>query len=213
LSSLILSVAAAAVAVPARPRRARRCVAAQRAATTVDGRCAGGLNASKAAAGCGFTGVRQLQGALPQPRSRVALRVSWGPEGEDEDEEDVPDHWFHRRKLERNPVTPAWTGYDTSNKVSFNEPAVFFFPRSGETWKRQRKDPDERGQVVPRLYKLRGKTNRQRKTDQRNEKRAWRKTSNRMQQEQRFKRFPRDESGKVTMGQFRKRLNPKGNVR
>merc|ERR1712032_804815 len=111
--------------------------------------------------------------------------------------------------LAKNPVKPGWNGYDSPNKVSKNEPVVFFFPRHGGRYRRTRMDPDDKGWVVPRLFKRRGDSKQEKKKQRRDKKRAWRNMTTRMQEEIRFKRFPRDESGRVTMGQFRKQLDPK----
>lgn len=106
-------------------------------------------------------------------------------------------------------MEPGWNGYDSPSKQSLNEPAVYFFPRTGGKYNFHQQNPDEEGWVVPKLFKRQQPTKRERKQHRKKTKREWRRMSNRMQDEQRFRRYPRDDSGKVMMGQFRKQMDPK----
>lgn len=148
--------------------------------------------------------MQQARGAVLQPRSRVVLCDSWG-----NDTEDGPDEFFKPIRKRFQPVQPGYHGYNSPSKVSMNEPVVFWFPSSGGKFKGHQQDRDETGWVVPKLYRKTYLSRRMKNKYQIKKKRAWRKTTNRMQDEIRFRRFPRSESGKITLGQFAKRLDPK----
>lgn len=118
------------------------------------------------------------------------------------DESDGPDNFFYRNPRAPKKVVPAWNGHTSPTKVKMSEPVVFFFPTE------DKQDPANNGFVNPRMYKRRTLCKRLRVRRFRDRKRAWRQLSRRLKDEWRFRRFPRDESGKVIPGVFQRRTNP-----
>jgi len=136
-------------------------------------------------------------------RSRHALRAF------EDEQEDGPDRFFDGRKRTWNrKVVPAWNRYTSPTGIGAHgdrtgyEKAVFFFPAV------DRKTPENNGWINPRMYKRRGLTKKMLRRARRDRKRAWRKLSNRLQDEYRFKRFPRDESGRVIQGTWGNKYHP-----
>jgi len=119
------------------------------------------------------------------------------------DEPDGPDSFFERKKTYQRAVVPAWNQHTSYSKVRMNEDFVFFFPQ-----KNNKQDPSQNGWINPKMYKKRRLSRRLLARARRTRKRAWRQLSKKLQDEWRFRRFPRDESGKVVTGQFRKRSDP-----
>merc|ERR1719401_934233 len=117
------------------------------------------------------------------------------------DSEDGPDDFFERKRTYQRKVVPAWNQHTSPSEVNVNNPVVFFFPTSNK------KDPEEEGWINPKMYKRRMLSKKMFNRKRRAQKRAWRGLSKRLKDEWRFRRYPRDESGKVQLGQFKKRAN------
>lgn len=116
---------------------------------------------------------------------------------QEDDPVDGPDAWLVWKMKRR--VVAAWNSNNSTSKVDADNPCVFFFPTDED-----RGDPNAEGWVKPKMYKrpkLDGKIAGRRV---RARKQEWRKTSKRLQDESRFKRLPRDESGKASTGTFGK---------
>lgn len=118
------------------------------------------------------------------------------------DEPDGPDSFFSRKKTWRRKVEPAWNQHTSPTKVEAGQDVVFFFPQHNK------KNHEDNGWVNPKMWKRRRLTKKMLARARRTRKRAWRSLSKRLKDEWRFRRFPRDESGKVVPGQFRKRSDP-----
>lgn len=120
----------------------------------------------------------------------------------DDGDRDGPDSFFARKKTWRRNVVPAWHRYISPSKVDVNEKAVFFFPAV------DRKNSENEGWVNPKMYKRAMLPKKMLRRARRDRKRAWRKLSNRLQDEYRYRRFPRDESGRVIQGTFGNKNHP-----
>jgi len=114
----------------------------------------------------------------------------------DDDDGDQPDAFFEKRPGWRPKVEPAWKAATSPSRVSMGNSVTFFFPT------KDRKDTEHDGMVNPKMYKKIRPSQKASHRARRLEKRAFRKMSNRLQAEWRFKRYPRDESGKVVPGVF-----------
>ncbi|CAJ1400346.1 unnamed protein product [Effrenium voratum] len=152
------------------------------------------------AAGALCTAFAALGQRRPKPRAsaKVPLRV-YGYE-----EEDGPDHFFRLPNGWKPKVRPAWNRHTSPSKVSMGNSVTFFFPNKAKA----HQDTEYQGYCNPKMYKRvmpdRKLANRARRT----QKRAWRKLSNKLKNEWRFRRYPRDESGKVSHGVFNSRSRP-----
>lgn len=188
---------AAAAAVKARcgaakPRR--QC----RGARGALGRASVAIAPHEAAAGtlAGGGGPRPPQAhALGRP-SCVGLRAF--------DEPDGVDSFFVRKNYAgRRHVEPAWNNQTSWTKKKHGLTAVYFFPQN------HKQKPEETGWVNPKMYKRSRLPRQLHNITRRDKKRYWRKMSNRLQDEWRFRRYARDEAGKVVPGLFKYRTrNP-----
>lgn len=112
------------------------------------------------------------------------------------EDEDGPDHFFRRQQPK---VRPGWNRYTSPSPVRMSNSVTFFFPN------KDYRDTENQGFVNPKLYKRIMPDKKMIASARRTKKRAWRKLSNRLQNEWRFRRYPRNESGKVTGGVFNSR--------
>eukprot|EP00930_Biecheleria_cincta_P022568 TRINITY_DN16474_c0_g1_i1.p1 TRINITY_DN16474_c0_g1~~TRINITY_DN16474_c0_g1_i1.p1 ORF type:complete len:276 (-),score=50.56 TRINITY_DN16474_c0_g1_i1:38-808(-) len=170
-----------AVAVGQRRRR-------QPVTRALHGRAAGSAFAAASSLCCR---LRSFAGCAGAGRSQIVQRRVY-----DDDNGDQPDAFFEKPPGWRPKVEPAWKGTTSPSKVRMGNPVTFFFPT------KDRKDSEHDGMVNPKMYKKIEPSKKAKHRKRRLEKRAWRKMSNRLQSEWRFKRYPRDESGKVTPGEF-----------
>eukprot|EP00933_Yihiella_yeosuensis_P052130 TRINITY_DN50139_c0_g1_i1.p1 TRINITY_DN50139_c0_g1~~TRINITY_DN50139_c0_g1_i1.p1 ORF type:complete len:240 (+),score=27.46 TRINITY_DN50139_c0_g1_i1:69-788(+) len=112
------------------------------------------------------------------------------------DPSDEPDPFFQRPANWQRKVVPAWNGNKSPSKVQINNDVTFFFPTKG------RKESESDGYANVNMYKPREPSKRLKKRHRRQNLRAWRSLSNRLKDEWRFKRLPRDSSGKAVPGVF-----------
>mmetsp|Transcript_15160 Transcript_15160/g.33320 ORF Transcript_15160/g.33320 Transcript_15160/m.33320 type:complete len:243 (+) Transcript_15160:43-771(+) len=176
--------AAASFLLRRRPRASRGLAAVR----------AGGLAGSPASLGrasCSPCG-------LPRAVGRVQLRA-FNEFGEDEEDEDGPDLFLSRQRNFKPKVVPAWNRFTSPSQKTMDQPAVFFFPQFKGV------KSEENGWINPKMYKKARLPKKLAMRQRRDKKRAWRGLSNRLQDEWRFRRFPRDESGRVVPGLFQDR--------
>mmetsp|Transcript_100916 Transcript_100916/g.240500 ORF Transcript_100916/g.240500 Transcript_100916/m.240500 type:complete len:207 (+) Transcript_100916:40-660(+) len=112
------------------------------------------------------------------------------------EDEDGPDDFFNRPPAWEPKVKPAWNTHRSPSKQRLNNSVTFFFPN------RDYRETEHQNFINPKMYKRVRPDKKLRMRQRRTEKRAWRKLSNRLKNEWRFRRYPRDESGKVTAGVF-----------
>eukprot|EP00913_Durusdinium_trenchii_P024986 g23452.t1 len=120
------------------------------------------------------------------------------------EEEDGPDRFFQQP---RPKVRPAWNRYTSPSKVKMSNSVTFFFPNKDELACDYR-DTENNGFVNPKMYKRIMPDKKMVARARRTKKRAWRKLSTRLKNEWRYRRYPRDESGKVSGGVFNSRRRP-----
>lgn len=112
-------------------------------------------------------------------------------------DEDVADLFFRKLPNVRRdrPIVPGWRA-TSPTKLNFNEDVVYFFPRYNS------RDPDKNGLLKPNLYKNKNRTKREKKKYILGRKHSWANTSKKLQQEWRYRRVPRDDSGNIIRGKW-----------
>mmetsp|Transcript_5920 Transcript_5920/g.10718 ORF Transcript_5920/g.10718 Transcript_5920/m.10718 type:complete len:206 (+) Transcript_5920:48-665(+) len=145
---------------------------------------------------CAVVTTRRCLRQRTARKQRVQMRV-YGYE-----EEDGPDDFFRRPPSWEPKVQPAWNKFRSPSKQRLNNSVTFFFPN------RDYRETDHQNFINPKMYKRTRLSKKLRMRERRTEKRAWRKLSNRLKNEWRFRRFPRDESGKVATGVFNSKRRP-----
>lgn len=150
-------------------------------------------------------------GALHQTRTcKMAMHASlfssqsvhedfgdWRKNAQLDGDEDVPDTFFRRLPNDKRnrPLVPGWRK-TSPTPCNFNEDVVYFFPRYNSM------DPDMNGLLKPKLFKLKDQTKREKKRAILNRKNSWSCTTKRLQQEWRYRRIPRDDSGNIIRGKW-----------
>eukprot|EP00434_Breviolum_minutum_P003669 symbB.v1.2.003226.t1/scaffold181.1/size282934/7 len=137
--------------------------------------------------------------ALNRSKRPSRARVEMKAHNNAFEEEDGPDQFFRRQQPK---VRPGWNRYTSPSTVRMSNSVTFFFPN------KDYRDTEYQGYVNPKLYKRIMPDKKMVARARRTTKRAWRKLSNRLQNEWRFRRYPRDESGKVNPGVFNSRRRP-----
>lgn len=140
--------------------------------------------------------VAMFAGSIFSSRS---IHEDENAESERLENEDGPDRFFAPRlnKDRRRRLVPAWS-YDAGSptKRGFGQDIVYFFPRVDQA------DPEQDGFVKFKMYKKKELTKREKKKEVQMKARSWRTLTNKLQNEWRYKRIPRDDSGNIIPGKW-----------
>lgn len=121
----------------------------------------------------------------------MAMRSLAGPWHEP----DGPDSFFSNpARKPRHRIQPGWKKRISPNPIHFNQKAVYFTPIT------DKKDLEWDGYCHPKMYARKRMPRWLHQKYKKAEKQVWRGMSKRMKGEWRFRRLPRDESGKVSGG-------------